>query len=163
MQRILAAALGALLTPAATSFCPAATEADLAAFVAEPDPSFAWSLTESVESTAGTVHHLDLTSQTWRGIPWRHRFRVYEPADGAGGDVMLLFITGGGSDSQPGPEDDAQGFAMAEAGRCRVAVLPQVPNQPLLGGRTEDDLIAETFFQDVIPALSACLSHLSTC
>ena len=36
-------------------------------------------------------------------------------------------------------------FAMAKATGARVAVLNQVPNQPLLGDKKEDALIAETF------------------
>ena len=144
MRRRLVAAMGALLCPVAAP-ADAAADADLAAFVAAPDPSFSWSRNRTAETTAGTVHHLDLTSQTWRGIPWTHQLRIYEPNQVASVDLMLLFITGGSSSSQPRPEDDVQGFALAEAAGCRVAVLPQVPNQPLLGGRTEDDLIAETF------------------
>src|SRR5690606_11294911 len=60
-------------------------------------------------------------------------------------DIMVLFITGGSSRSQHKPEDDLMAFALARAAGCRVAVLPQVPNQPLLGDRYEDDLISETF------------------
>ncbi len=32
------------------------------------------------------------------------------------------------------------GYAIAKACQARVIVLPQVPNQPLLGGKTEDDV-----------------------
>ena len=123
----------------------AADAADLPGYVERPDPSFAWEVERAVETPLGTVEHVDLVSQTWREIPWRHQFRIYTPKEYTHKDVMLLFITGGSSRSQHKPEDDLQAFALAAACDARVAVLPQVPNQPLLGDRTEDDLIAETF------------------
>lgn len=119
--------------------------ADLPSYVEAPDPSYSWELTRSDETPLGNVHHLKLTSQTWRDIPWTHQFRIYEPAKVDHEDIMVLFITGGSSRSEHKPTDDLQAFAMASAAGCRVAVLPQVPNQPLLGDRVEDDLIAETF------------------
>ena len=59
-------------------------------------------------------------------------------------DAMLLFITGGGTDRKASDDDDKQGFALAQLCGEGAAVLPQVPNQPLLDGKTEDELIAET-------------------
>ncbi|WP_158633522.1 PhoPQ-activated pathogenicity-related family protein [Tautonia sociabilis] len=133
----LALALGMPLTPLAN--------ADLHSYVTTPDPSYRWEQTKNDTTPIGTVHHLDLTSQTWRDIPWTHQFRIYEPAQVDHEDIMVLFITGGSSRSQHKPSDDLQAFAIASAAGCRVAVLPQVPNQPLLGDRVEDDLISETF------------------
>ena len=63
-------------------------------------------------------------------------------------DAVLLFITGGSTTSKYNPDQDgASGFALAKLCGARVAVLPQVPNQPLLGDKTEDTLIAETFIR----------------
>ena len=58
---------------------------------------------------------------------------------------MLLFITGGSHQSKQNDNDHKQAFMLAHLCGARVAVLRQVPNQPLLGDKTEDELIAETF------------------
>jgi PhoPQ-activated pathogenicity-related protein len=119
--------------------------AGLDEYVKRPDPAFAWKTTGSQTTDAGTVWDFDLTSQVWQGITWEHRLRVYEPKVIQHPDAMLLFITGGSTDSRANAGDHVTGFALARLCGARVAVLPQVPNQPLLGGKTEDTLIAETF------------------
>ncbi|MDR3633508.1 MAG: PhoPQ-activated protein PqaA family protein [Isosphaeraceae bacterium] len=123
---------------------PAAT-AGLEDYVKRDDGAFAWELTDQREVGGGQVSRIRLTSQKWQDIVWQHRLDVYEPPDAKRRDAMLLFITGGGHESKPKPEDDLTGLALARACGAPVAVLHQVPNQPLLGGKTEDTLIAETF------------------
>jgi PhoPQ-activated pathogenicity-related protein len=135
----------AALVAAVAWFAAPEARADLPEYIATPDESFSWSVEKTEETPAGKIHRLKLTSQTWRGIPWTHQFRIYEPTTYTHKDVMLLFITGGSSTSRPKASDDEQAFLMARACDARVAVLPQVPNQPLLGDRVEDDLISETF------------------
>jgi PhoPQ-activated pathogenicity-related protein len=89
---------------------------------------------------------LDLTSQAWQGIIWKHDLRIYEPRELAYPDAMLLFITGGNNDRRAASDDDHKlAFGLAKLCGARVAVLQQVPNQPLLDGKSEDELIAETF------------------
>lgn len=117
----------------------------LAAYLAHPDASFAWEVTSNDTTEAGTVYSFRFVSQNWRGGDWSHLLRVYEPKELKNPNLMLLFITGGSSRSVVKPEDHVQGFSLANACGSRVAVLPQVPNQPLLGDRFEDDLIGETF------------------
>jgi PhoPQ-activated pathogenicity-related protein len=114
-------------------------------YVKRRDPEFAWKVTGSQVTEAGTVWNLALTSQVWQGIRWEHQLRVYEPATVQYPEAMLLFITGGSTDSRPSGTDHLQGFALAKLCGARVAMLPQVPNQPLLGNKKEDTLIAETF------------------
>jgi PhoPQ-activated pathogenicity-related protein len=126
---------------------PVILAGELDEYVAKPDASFQWKLLTNHTSEAGRVLSVDFQSQTWQGIPWKHGLRIYVPADLVYPDTALLFITGGGTDSKPKPTDDLFGFALAKATGCRVAVLPQVPNQPLLGGKKEDDLISETFLR----------------
>ena len=58
---------------------------------------------------------------------------------------MLLFITGGDHKSKQNDNDHKQALHAGSPLRRTVAVLRQVPNQPLLGDKKEDELIAETF------------------
>ena len=135
--------------------CPAwllaqsAAPSELAKYVARPDAVYAWTLEHNNDTDQGKILEFRLISQEWRGITWTHQLRVYEPA-GLQPEKMktaLLFITGGSTDSKPSLEDHTFAFTMAKACGARVAVLPQVPNQPLLNGKYEDDLIGETFVQ----------------
>src|SRR5262249_25322634 len=120
-------------------------KADLDEYVKKADPAFAWSQTNRVETRAGVITSIKLTSQAWQGITWNHDLRAYEPREIAHPDAMLLFITGGDTERKASEEDHKQAFGLAQICGARVAVLPQVPNQPLLDGKTEDELIAETF------------------
>lgn len=134
---VLAAALAAVAAPPAS--------ADLPGYLARPDTSYQWKLVDNHTTDAGTILSLDLTSQTWQGIVWRHQLTIYEPKELTYPDAALLFVTGGSTDRKPRPEDHALGQKLAQLCGARVAILPQVPNQPLLGDRKEDDLITETF------------------
>ena len=120
---------------------------DLDRFVKAPDLSYSWKVVETKSLPGGvTAHQIRLTSQTWQGSAWTHDLQIYEPAEVKYPDHMLLFITGGANTiDNPVFRHTAEGLAFVKACGARVAVLPQVPNQPLLGGKVEDDLIAETF------------------
>ncbi len=124
---------------------PRIARADLDDYVKKADPAFAWSQTGSASTAAGVVTSIKLTSQEWQGITWIHDLRIYEPREIIHPDAMLLFITGGDSSRKASDDDHKQAFGLAKVCGARVAVLPQVPNQPLLDGKTEDQLIAETF------------------
>jgi PhoPQ-activated pathogenicity-related protein len=119
--------------------------AELDDYVKSPDPAFSWKQTSNHTTPAGTIHSIDLTSQVWQEITWKHELLIYEPKDLAYRDTVLLFITGGATGSKPGEKDHESAFSLTRSTGARVAVLHQVPNQPLLGGKTEDTLIAETF------------------
>ncbi|WP_165227310.1 PhoPQ-activated pathogenicity-related family protein [Aquisphaera insulae] len=121
--------------------------AELDEYVKAPDPAFAWKELGTKTTPQGTVHLLELTSQVWHDITWKHDLTIIEPANLAHRGAALLFISGGSTTSHPDDKDFAQGFAIARATGGRVAMLRQVPNQPLLGNRTEDDLISETFLR----------------
>ena len=78
-------------------------------------------------------------------MPWKHDLIVFEPAQLKHPEHVLLFITGGSNKNKPKLEDKLMGSSLATLSGTRVALLFQVPNQPLLGGKTEDDLITDTF------------------
>ncbi len=113
----------------------------LADYVKKPDPSFAWKLTKSDTTPAGTVYQLHLVSQTWHDITWEHEIQVFVPAGVKPQPTMVIYNTGG----RPGASGSLLGLAIAERVKAPVAVLYGIPNQPLFGGKTEDALIAETF------------------
>lgn len=140
-----------LAVEAAAAEAPSAEKpvggAELDAYLAKPEPDFASKMVTQKTTADGTVSHFELTSQRWQNIVWTHRLMVYEPVKLAHADHMLLFITGGGTGTPLRDNELAMGVALAKAAGCRVAMLHQVPNQPLLGGRIEDDLITETWLK----------------
>ena len=132
-----------------------AGEGELAAYVAQVDESFGWR--EVASGQVGTVGYVEylMTSQTWRGIEWKHQFFLLRPSNMAS-DVRhgLLFVHGGrwkpeydGERKATQLPKEAPHFArLAEAIRAPVGVLRQVPFQPMFDLR-EDALIAYTFDQ----------------
>jgi PhoPQ-activated pathogenicity-related protein len=114
-------------------------------YIRKPDSAFTWKQSSNHDTPAGKIHSLRLTSQIWQGITWNHELTIYEPTEITHQDTVLLFITGGGTGSTPNDDDHKLAFGLTKVTGARVAVLHQVPNQPLLGDKTEDTLIAETF------------------
>ncbi len=128
--------------------------AALATYVAKPDSSYTWHVMARHERRGAEIIELQLTSQTWRGIIWKHQLvlikptRVHDPSHG-------LLIVGGGRwrdsfETEPSElvsGDGADVFvAIARRVKAVVAVLGQVPFQPMFD-RREDELIAYTFDQ----------------
>ena len=144
--------------PAATAPAAAKTtqQGALAKYVAAEDPSYAWKQRRESRIGATKVTELILTSQHWQGQPWKHQLYLLKPASWNGTTShALLFITGGSWQAeyeQPAtvaenelPKEALILAAVAERMQTPVAVLRQVPNQPLFGDRYEDAIIALTF------------------
>ncbi|MBI4612880.1 MAG: phenylacetic acid degradation protein [Planctomycetes bacterium] len=127
-----------------------AEESDLFEYVNAPDPSFAWEVKAETDLAGGKACSIDLTSQTWRGIVWKHWVTLVVPDETAFPDAVVLVVNGG-KNGRPAPKlaSETGLFAMGVAAKmgCAVAILDQVPNQPLLENRSEDGLIAHTFDQ----------------
>lgn len=127
----------------------------LADYVSRADDSYKWQVRR--EGTIGATKYaeLTLTSQTWRGIIWRHQLFVLLPSSTPEKlDHALLFIAGGRWRDElaaPPAKDeklprDAQTLALvAENLKTPVAVLLHVPQQPMFDGKVEDQIIAMTF------------------
>jgi PhoPQ-activated pathogenicity-related protein len=105
---------------------------------------------------------LTLTSQTWKNIVWKHQLFIYRPSQVKNAAQGLLVIAGGAWQSElekPVAADAPLDFnergvqqvkkvtELAEHMQSPVAVLMQVPEEPILGGLTEDQIISFTFAQ----------------
>jgi PhoPQ-activated pathogenicity-related protein len=118
-----------------------AARADLFDYVKKPDPAFSWRLKNKTVVAAGTIYDLHLVSQVWQGITWEHQLQVYLPKDIKPTTTMFLWNQGGTAS----PKSIAFGMDLARKMKAPVAFLYGIPNQPLLDGKKEDGLIAETF------------------
>jgi PhoPQ-activated pathogenicity-related protein len=129
------------LVPAGLLLATLPAFADLDAYLKRPEPEAAWKKTSDETADGVRVVTLEMTSQVWRGIPWKHAVRLFRPAKPEFADLAVLLVTGG----RGGTADKAFGVQAAQACGCAVAILYGVPNQPLFNGKVEDDLIAHTF------------------
>lgn len=146
--------LGAVLAAAVLGCAPALANPKnaLDAYVARPDPAFAW---KEVGKISGPGYHgavLELTSQTWLSDKdvdhpvWKHWLTVIVP-DKVTHRKALLYITGG-EIKDPAPAKAGDRWAkMAVETNSVVAELDDVPNQPLRftedpKPRVEDQIIA---------------------
>ena len=122
-------------------------------YVERPESVYSWKIIDKTPHEGVLLYDVLLTSQTWTDLVWTHHLSVVVPNESKKTGHALLFITGGGNkDGQPNPPGDRDdelkhiGAIGAKTGSI-VAVLRQVPNQPLYGGKVEDDLISYTYDQ----------------
>lgn len=116
-------------------------------YVARDEPDYAWSLEETRKVGSTTIYRLRLTSQKWQNIVWRHNLTVFEPPKLEHPRHMILYIGGGKNGDRLSDGDMLLGLQLSAMAGCRVATLNQVPNQPLMGNKVEDDLITETWLK----------------
>ncbi len=130
----------------------------LHAYVKQADDSYRWVVRQ--EGTVGTTKwaELSLTSQTWKDTVWKHQLFVIRPAEIKDPSQGILLINGGGwNDELASPPADGKGGKLpaeaallaqvAERVKSPVAVIMQVPFQPIFDGLTEDGAISYTFDQ----------------
>ncbi len=115
------------------------------------DKTYQWELKDSIELAGVKGYHLLLTSQNWREYTWRHQLTVFVPKE-VKYDGAMLFITGGSNKNEQPNWSQTDGLWATLAGvsnknKAIVALIKQVPNQPLYGNLTEDALISYTLHQ----------------
>lgn len=125
--------------------------ASLEAYVSAPDDSYRFDVVEERELEGARAYVVKMTSQTWRGIPWWHWMTVIVPTTLTNPETALLLIDGGNNrdpERVPGMGTETQVLARVATQTGTVAArVGQVPNQPLMGDRYEDALIAYTYDQ----------------
>ncbi len=146
--------------PATSTTQSAAEQAKhaLADYVSKPDKSYGYVKRREGKLGKGTYVELTLTSQTWHDIVWKHQLFIYKPSKLAAGKQGLLVIEGGNwkdsLEKPPVSNEDAQlpGSALAiaaaaEESQTLLAVVMQVPQQPIFDGKVEDQIISYTFLR----------------
>jgi PhoPQ-activated pathogenicity-related protein len=139
-MRTFPSVMSCILFPALAALPASAADA-LSNYVYSADAHFSWKQVSRTNSDGVTATHLQVVSQKWRESVWEHHVRIVRPAKVRHSEFAFLFVTGSGSGSRQLP----QLKLVAERAGCMAAVVTQVPNQPLYGGKSEDALIAFTF------------------
>ncbi|MBV5316015.1 MAG: PhoPQ-activated pathogenicity-like protein PqaA type [Prolixibacteraceae bacterium] len=128
---------------------PITPETALQAYLHNNDKSFKWEVKDKLKGDGVTFYQVRYTSQTWQNIKWSHDMMIMVP-DVLNYKTALLFITGGSNkNGEPNAhkftEDLPQEFGkIAKTNQTIIALLWQVPNQPLYDDLTEDALISRT-------------------
>jgi len=124
-------------------------------YLSKDDSSYHWHKVRE-GTIAGTQYvELILTSQSWRDITWKHRLFIIKPEKMVTNKNALFVIAGGKWKEQysdPAYEDSPAKevvlFAtLAQQLESPVAILSQVPQQPIFDGMKEGEIISYTFEQ----------------
>lgn len=134
----------------------------LKAYVSKEDTSYHWTKRREGKLDKGTFVELTLTSQTWKNIVWKHQLFIYRPANTKHASEGLMLIAGGSWQpdlekpvgagapldfNERGVQQVQRLTELAEHLQAPVAVLMQVPEEPIFGGMVEDQIISYTFAQ----------------
>lgn len=134
-----------VIVAACAAFAAAPVETQpLFDYVNKPDTSYTWSKLDETTSQGVTRVRIDMTSQTWQGIAWKHELDIFRPEKPRDGSTALLMI------SEGKPDEASVKLAADAAAKIRmpVVVLSDIPNQPLFG-ETEDGLVSYTFVKTI--------------
>jgi len=124
-------------------------ETALQDYLNNKDKNFSYEVLASYNLYQVQAYKLLLTSQDWQDITWKHTLTVLVP-DENNYDGAMLFITGGKNENgEPVVRGGDDKFIdvmskLAKKNKAIVAIIWQVPNQPLFDDLTEDALISFT-------------------
>ncbi|MCP5197039.1 MAG: PhoPQ-activated pathogenicity [Gammaproteobacteria bacterium] len=144
-----------LLLLAQESSTTLAADTALDRYVARPDLHYTFTQYHSENVGLYTAYFLTMSSQQWRSARevdrpiWTHEVAMVIPRFGLDeSDTAVLLIDGGDNDDLPMEEVDPAIGAIAAARGVVIAIVRQVPNQPLFFtdeagiGRKEDAILA---------------------
>lgn len=149
--------LGWSLSAVAVAAPPVASDPTTALkdYVGKADDSYGWVKRQTKKLGNVEVAELTLTSQTWRGIPWKHQLFIFRPSKMPESKQALILISGGdwkeelaapADENNSGLPGEAQVLAgLVEKLQTPVAILSHVPQQPIFDGMVEDEIISYTF------------------
>lgn len=122
-------------------------------YVAKPDPSYGYSHSATRHGWGYSVHVVDMASQQWRAssevdrVTWTHEVLIAVPWAFHSGNqnTAILIVNGGRNGGAAGTDNDELMGVLASATGSVIAMISQVPNQPLQfadeGSPREEDAI----------------------
>jgi PhoPQ-activated pathogenicity-related protein len=124
-------------------------QTDLDKYLNQKDNSYQWKIIRKIADKTTLV---ELTSQTWHGMTWKHYMLIVIPPDVAYSDYGLIYIGGGSNGKEPKQSEILQAQLLAIKTKAPVTILFQTPNQPLDPAKKghdfyEDALIGETLIK----------------
>lgn len=133
------------------------TKGPLAEYVNKKDDAFKWSIRRKGQIAGSTYVEIVMTSQNWKGTTWKHRMLILRPAQVESPHEAVLIVAGDNWDPKldqaAKPDERIEGgillqvAAAAGTAKALVALVFQVPHQPIFDGKVEDEIIAHTFAQ----------------
>jgi len=135
----------------------------LVEYVNRDDGAYKWEKVTQFELPNGVIaHELDLTSQSWRGITWKHTVYVIKPKKVEKQPSLAIMMVLGGSNrdrrtgelkkrapGQPRRKHLSNELTIVAEIANKIGIpivgVMDIPNQPLYGGLYEDHIIAHTF------------------
>ncbi len=120
-------------------------KSELHKYVEKKDEAYKWEKVSEKEIIKGTkLYELKLTSQVWHEITWTHTIQVMVPEKISKKPThILLLIVGSGR----ARDELIAATAIVNQIGAPMAILYDIPNQPLFGRLREDGLIAHTFMK----------------
>jgi PhoPQ-activated pathogenicity-related protein len=130
--------------------------AGLSDYVNAEDASYQYQVTATWNDKSIQFVNLQLVSQTYHGTVWKHSLTLAKPAKLVSPREAILIIGGGRSDQLPAASSQTGQISpsqinvlsdLADRSGLLVAMIEEVPEQPLFGGKLEDEIIAYTLTQ----------------